>query len=91
MLCSVSPYELLRASKPRQTPTVVTPYDLYSHSQQPMQADNAVPSPDAQLPGDVHAPAQEASGEKRTHYIAQIHARHGAAQRYAAYTDLPIR
>ena len=82
---SISPYALLRASKPKPAPTVITPYDLYSaaqaHPYQPEQP--APPSAEPPVPRHDYAPARPLpripSG--RTHYIADIHARHNQAMR----------
>lgn len=77
----VSPYELLCSCKPKPPKTTVTPYDLFSAVQAraadiPAMSERApepVPasSPEPPLPPPAH----------RTHYIAQINARHDQAQR----------
>lgn len=84
----LSPYALLRASKPKPAPTIVTPYDLYSAAQSadayaPQQRTSPpappVPAPPASAP---RRPAPYLSG--KTHYIADIKARHNQALRRSA-------
>ena len=75
----ISPYELLRASIPKPTPTIVTEYDLYSTAQQ------SVPLPAAhqnQLTSDA-APSGEHDvlPRRKTHYVSDIKARHNHAAR----------
>jgi len=94
MSSSLSPYALLSASKPRHVPTVTTAYDLFSTAQ--MAPSSTLPVreyagastdssfntqhsnrifetvPTSHLPHSI----------QRTHYIADIHARHNAAGRF---------
>ena len=77
----VSPYELLCSCKPSPPRTTVTPYDLFSAVQA-----HAADAP--AMPERVPEPAPASSPEPpilppvhRTHYIAQINARHDQAQR----------
>lgn len=88
----VSPYELLRMSKPKPAPTVVTAYDLYSAAQsQPRQAAEP-PRPAAEPPREperqdpppsfaspAFASPVFAPPVRRTHYIADIKSRHEMA------------
>lgn len=81
----VSPYELLRMSKPKPAPTVVTAYDLYSAAQSqspqsaepPRQAPEPPREPERQEPPP--APPVFAPPVRRTHYIADIKSRHEMA------------
>ena len=77
---SVSPYELLRSCIPKPPETTVTPYDLYSAVQAQPQAPAAFapPAPEPTEASPVPPP-------RRTHYIAQIRARHDLAQRPPAF------
>ena len=85
MTSSLSPYALLCASKPKPVPTLVTPYDLYSITQ--FSASDAVlNSPSSFEPTSQNQPKSDSTRNslsypplKRTHYIADIHARHTAA------------
>ena len=75
MTQSVSPYTLLCASKPDCTPTVGITYDLYSQAH---QANAVSVSPAACVPeSKPNQPAQRPC--RKTHYIADIQARHGSA------------
>ena len=80
----VSPYELLRSCIPKQPETTVTPYDLFSA----VQAQPQAPAPSAP-PAPMQADAPPVPPPRRTHYIAQIRARHDLAQRPPAF--LPPR
>ena len=86
----VSPYELLCASKPQPRPCVVMPYDLYSRIQQ----EPAVPVPaSVSLPPDHPQPAASAVSlpvARKTHYISEIHTKHTAAGRRAAFIHEPL-
>ena len=82
MLSSISPYELLCASRPKPVSSFITAYDLYSQTQ------NEYRNPVYQVPESMPVPSndteftqQSPSAAKRTHYIAYIHARHNAANR----------
>lgn len=89
MLDSISPYELLKASKPKGTPTITTAYDLYSAAQSVSPsivvpaAVSTPPPPDVQEPAAPRIPATTVP-TRRTHYIADIQSRHNLAQRRAA-------
>jgi len=80
---SVSPYALLCASKPKPAPTIVTTYDLYSAAQGTLPPSSYTSVPIAQ--NSVAAKTPETNGSAiypsplRTHYIADIHARHNHA------------
>jgi len=98
---TISPYELLRASKPLPRPSVVTPYDLYSRIQQepaaPFPSETAFPMEAALLPEAARQaePAPPAStalpaAARKTHYISDIHSRHSAAGRHARFTKEPL-
>jgi len=90
MPSSLSPYALLKASKPRQMPTVITTYDLFSTAQmEPHSMSSATEQAEAspvnpriqeyernQTP---FSPLYIPKSTQRTHYIADIHARHNAA------------
>ena len=81
---SVSPYALLCSCKPKPPRTAVTPYDLYSAVQSGAADASSAPEP---APKPVPAAAQETPlppPAQRTHYIAQIRARHEQAQRRPA-------
>ncbi len=81
MLNVLSPYALLKASKPRQSDAYVTDYDLYSAASRPAASAFAPPPP----PSFSSVPPQPAQTSvlpptpERTHYIAGIHNRHSRA------------
>ena len=81
MLNSISPYMLLKASKPRQNDAYVTDYDLYSAASRP--ADSAFVSPSlpsfSSVPPQPMQPSVQPPASERTHYIAGIHNRHSRA------------
>ena len=82
-----SPYALLCASKPKPPQTVTTEYDLYSLSL-PAAADSL---PLQEPAVTMSMPTQSASpAAKRTHYIADIQARHTSAMRQASQTSRPL-
>ena len=88
MLESVSPYVLLRASKPKDAPTVATAYDLYSAMQScpppELQPIAAQPASQESSAKDERSPAAMPLVPRgRTHYIEQIRSRHSAAARRA--------
>ena len=96
MLESVSPYALLCASKPKPAPTIVTAYDLYSQSQQ-NQAQISPPQTPAPAAAQADTPAGQSTPNlpssvpaRRTHYIADIQARHSAAIRRAPMQNHPL-
>ena len=76
----VSPYELLCSCKPRPPRTTVTPYDLFSAVQ--ARADVAPSAPEPLIAAAQEPPLPPPAS--RTHYIAQIRARHEQAQRRPA-------
>lgn len=79
MLSPISPYELLCASRPKPNSSIVTAYDLYS------KALNESHTPSIHHPASLSSEdavfSQMPHAMKRTHYIADIHARHNAANR----------
>jgi len=89
---TISPYELLRASKPQPPQSVVTPYDLYSRIQQKEPAyrqDSISPVPPP-APSERACSAAAAPAVRRTHYISDIHAKHSTADRRASFVSRPI-
>ena len=88
MLSDVSPYALLSASKPRPAEGVITPYDLYSQSQQLQRCEPESPPAPQSLPID---PSPQAAPSRRTHYIADIQSRHSAANQRACSWKTPPR
>ena len=80
MLDNISPYALLCQSKPRPPRHVETDYDRFSIAQGRTPEHSLVH--DAPLPAE-HAIDPQPSPAKRTHYIADIHARHSSAMRHA--------
>lgn len=92
MFDAVSPYALLCLSRPKQTPTVVTPYDLYSQAafQSCPPAEESAPIPAAQVCNSA-APIFAPPAPVRTHYISDIHTKHGAAGKRAVFTREPLR
>ncbi len=89
---AVSPYALLCLSRPKQTPTVVTPYDLYSQAAlySSLPTEQAAPVPAAQA-GNPEPPSFAPPAPVRTHYISDIHTKHGAAGKRAVFTREPLR
>ena len=84
MLESISPYTLLCQSKPQQPQRITTDYDRFSIKQAHLcEADTDCP--DFEMPFEQLA-KQNPSIPKRTHYIADIHARHKSAMRNAPQT-----
>ncbi len=81
MLESLSPYQLLKASRPK-SPTYI--------DTAPQKTDHAVVPAYEPPPSIPDAPANAAPStqqsirkqNQRTHYISDIHSRHAAAQRY---------
>lgn len=89
---NISPYALLRASKPRPTPTIVTAYDLYSQAQReetPPPAAAPV-QPAAPIAPPVPAKSAATPPARRTHYIAEIQSRHNAALRGTPMREPPM-
>ena len=80
---SVSPYALLKASKPKPPQTMTTSYDLYSLLGEESNSDMPRQQQPAPSPGQTAPDAAAQPASKRTHYIADIHARHTDAMRHA--------
>lgn len=81
----ISPYALLCASKPQPAPTITTPYDLYSMAHLSSH-DAAFPSNSTSVSAEELPPISKPVHTNstyvpphRTHYLADIHARHTAA------------
>ena len=89
---SVSPYELLCLSKPRKPAALVTPYDLYSQSQQQlaMQPEAVRAESLTEVPASTCALPQQPTSTLRTHYISDIQKRHSTATRRTAFSSSPI-
>ena len=82
----VSPYALLKASKPKPPASLVTSYDLYSVTQSsPAPADNH-----PNLLRFFDAPSSVSPPERKTHYIRNIGLRHNQALRNVAFSQTPI-
>ena len=95
MLESISPYALLCASKPKPAPTIVTAYDLYSQAQHSREQASApeAPAPAVRAEGSAAQSAPRpipSMPDRRTHYIADIKARHSAAVRRAPMQNRPL-
>lgn len=86
---TISPYELLCACKPKKPAALVTPYDLYSQSQQAIPPEPH-PAPPASVPSQPASPPVMPPSAAHTHYIADIQKRHSAATRRTAFTTSPI-
>ena len=83
----VSPYALLKASKPKPPASLVTSYDLYSVTQNSPPPSNSHPDP----PQFFDARSTTVSPpERKTHYIRNIGLRHNQALRNAAFSQTPI-
>lgn len=81
MLESLSPYQLLKASSVK-TP-FHTPCDAFEKRNAATQAIEPPPLPIVPPVPSPDTPAAQIPPQfKRTHYIADIHSRHSAAQRY---------
>lgn len=83
---TVSPYELLRSCIPRPAETVVTPYDLYSAVQAQQGGPSAATAPMREPDEPPHAEPPLPPPARRTHYIADIRARHELAQRQPTFS-----
>lgn len=82
----ISPYALLKASKPKPSPSQASTYDLFSSAVQnykPDSAEKPAPLSDRSPEQSAEAPRYIPLPEKKTHYIADIHARHSTADRRA--------
>ncbi|MBE5800099.1 MAG: hypothetical protein E7321_09155 [Clostridiales bacterium] len=92
---NISPYALLCQSKPKPVYTPPTPYDLYSLTVRERQtADDITPdstsffgSSGSQTPITADPPLNPG---RRTHYIADIHARHSAAFQHSPQSSRPL-
>ena len=88
MLESISPYTLLQQSKPKQPKQISTNYDQSYSGEENNQ------SPVLSNPSLKHVIESEASPVsspvRRTHYIADIHARHSSAIRHAPQNLPPM-
>jgi len=90
MAMALSPYALLRASKPKPPQTVTTSYDLYSLSL-PAAVSPDVPTPQTDAVNPTTPEQSTASPPpRRTHYIADIHARHTSALRHTPQDTRPL-
>ncbi|MBQ8620440.1 MAG: hypothetical protein IJ418_23435 [Clostridia bacterium] len=80
-----SPYALLRASKPNPPASYAAQYDLYSlaHSANPPGSDEAAHKPASAPAIQAQSALPPSPPAKKTHYIADIHARHTRAMRQA--------
>ncbi len=81
MLESVSPYALLKLSKPKAPEVLVTEYDLYSAVQNaPSVQNHASPEPPkVQNPPEPAPQPPFYPPARRTHYIKDIGSRHDTA------------
>ena len=98
MISDISPYALLRTSKPNRSPTLVTPYDLYSVVQMPYasasythednKAGNTLSHEQPSFPVPRLIPSA------KTHYIQDIRKRHDHAlhrsQKHGAIVDKQV-
>ena len=83
MLNSLSPYALLKLSKPTQPAVYTTPYDLYSAAIH--QNDDSIPQIKQDFAPSPIQPSPSFTTSK-THYIADIKKRHNFAARTAQNT-----
>lgn len=85
MLESISPYMLLKLSKPKEPDVIVTEYDRYSAMQNVPSESAAIPEPAAAPEPPVPPKAAEPPMPpfyppvRRTHYIKDIGTRHETA------------
>ena len=84
----ISPYALLKASKPKTSAGFVKPYDLYCAAQH-AQSEHVSIDRESKHPRPFDAPPAEMPASK-THYIHNIGMRHNQALRYAALSQTPI-
>ena len=84
----VSPYALLKASKPKTSADFVKPYDLYCAAQN-AQSEPVSIDRESTHPQPFEAPPAEMPAGK-THYIRDIDIRHNQALRYATLSQTPI-
>lgn len=91
MLESISPYALLKASKPKPANAQQNAVDTFSctvqhhaaFSSENQKAYLSASEEQAAVPFSVAATHEYAPPYKKTHYIADIHARHSTASRQA--------
>ena len=84
----ISPYALLKASKPKTSADFVKPYDLYCAAQH-AQSEHVSIDRESTPPQPFDVPPAEMPAGK-THYIRNIGIRHNQALRYAALSQTPI-
>ena len=98
MMYSISPYALLKRSKPKPPAVYTADYDLYSaaqHSGSSTTPDKTLPSPTMQPYPQAHSAAQAVSSfssdfTARTHYISGIRQRHSKASGRTKMSDKPL-
>lgn len=88
----ISPYALLRASKPKPLTAAASQYDLFSLSQTGSTLTEAGIHSRETIAADIPAPAMQPASSpiQRTHYISDIHTRHTKASRHAAQSSSPL-
>ena len=79
MLDSISPYALLRASKPKTPEVFTTAYDRFSAAQQQASPPYPAEAIRRTVPFSEPQPDTNPIPIRRTHYIADIHAKHACA------------
>lgn len=79
MLDSISPYALLRASKPQAPEVFTTAYDRFSAAQHQTSSQYPVEAMHHTVPFSEPQPDTNSAPIRRTHYIADIHAKHTCA------------
>lgn len=101
MLESISPYMLLKLSKPKEPDVIVTEYDRYSAMQNVPSEPAAAPKP-APEPAAVYEPPEPSRTAqppmppfyppvRRTHYIKDIGSRHESALKSGVQFVHPIQ
>ena len=89
MLQGISPYEFLCQSKPVKPQHIPTEYDRFSTGT-PHHYEQASCPPDVMTPAKLPEIIENPSPAKRTHYIADIHARHSSAIRHTTQNSVHI-
>ena len=84
----ISPYALLKASKPKTSADFVKPYDLYCAAQH-AQSEQVSIDRESTHPQPFDVPPADMPASK-THYIRNIGMRHNQALRYAALSQTPL-
>ena len=79
MLESISPYQLLTASRPKPSPLIVA---ARQNTQEAAPAFEPLPPMSGTLDIEQLRQPPILQQSRRTHYISDIHSRHIAAQRY---------